>query len=167
MDTTAVDQLKQKNLKGKYLILGAVVLILIVSLFVLISGNGDEVPTAAEIEEQGYMNVDPVEFMRIVEQEPTYTLDVHTPQHDEHIPGTDAFIPYDELDQYSEHLPDDKETRIAIYCRSDNMSHQAAAELAEMGYENIYHLEDGVLQWDAAGLDREPMHFEEPGVQED
>lgn len=78
----------------------------------------------------------------LVKREDVFILDVHIPQQP-HIPGTDAFIPYNELSDHVEKLPTDKNTPIVVYCRSGSMSREAAQELAGLGYTQIYDLEGG------------------------
>ncbi|TXE11132.1 rhodanese-like domain-containing protein [Seonamhaeicola algicola] len=51
----------------------------------------------------------------------------------------DAFI--DEIDKL------DKNKNYYVYCRSGNRSGQACAIMEEMGFENAYNLEGGMLDW--------------------
>lgn len=72
-----------------------------------------------------------------------FLLDTHIPEQ-EHIPSTDAFIPFNEIQMSADSLPADKDTKIVVYCRSGSMSKQASEALIEMGYTNVYDLEGGV-----------------------
>ena len=50
-----------------------------------------------------------------------------------------------------------KDAPIVIYCRSGNMSAQAATELVGAGYTQVYELDGGTNAWQSAGytlLDR-------------
>jgi len=41
----------------------------------------------------------------------------------------------------------DKNKNYYVYCRSGNRSGQACAIMDELGFENAYNLEGGILQW--------------------
>ncbi|KKR71774.1 MAG: Rhodanese domain protein [Microgenomates group bacterium GW2011_GWC1_41_8] len=86
--------------------------------------------------------VDSSRFSELAKQENAFLLDVHIPEQT-HIPGTDAFIPYNEIEKHTDQLPSDKTTPILVYCRSGNMSRQASETLASLGYTTIYDLEGG------------------------
>lgn len=79
-----------------------------------------------------------------------FLLDVHIPEQ-EHIVGTDEFIPFNELASYKPRLPKDKNTEIVVYCRSGSMSQTASQELIDMGYTNVKNLSGGINAWKAAG----------------
>ena len=92
----------------------------------------------------------PAEFSSILAADPDLPLvNVHIPYED-HIDGTDAFIAFDSILE-SPDLPSDKSAPIALYCRSGNMSGQAAAALADAGYTNVIDLDGGMNAWEAGG----------------
>jgi rhodanese-related sulfurtransferase len=78
-------------------------------------------------------------------------VNTHIPYEGE-IAGTDAFIPYDELELYADQLPADQGAKIVLYCRSGRMSEIAATALAQQGYSNVYELDGGMIAWEEAGL---------------
>ena len=96
-------------------------------------------------------DVSPAQFFSAMDTG-AFVIDVHVPEQ-AHIPGTDAFIPYDKISDYASLLPNDKSAPIAVYCRSGHMSDIAAEKLKEMGYTNIINLAGGENAWVSAGMD--------------
>ena len=68
------------------------------------------------------------------------------------IPDTDLSIPYNEISDYLDQLPSDKDAEIVLHCRSDGMSRAAAETLAELGYTNLKNLDGGFNAWVDAGF---------------
>ncbi|MBI3397602.1 DUF1573 domain-containing protein [Candidatus Woesebacteria bacterium] len=87
--------------------------------------------------------VESSEFSRLAKDEKNFLLDVHIPEQT-HIPGTDAFIPYNEISLNLNRLPKDKSTPILVYCRTGRMSEEASKEIAGLGYTNVYDLAGGI-----------------------
>lgn len=77
-------------------------------------------------------------------------IDVHIPEQ-EHIKGTDTFLPYDEIENQLAKLPSEKDAKIVLYCRTGRMSEIAAQKLAEKGYTNVYNVVGGKVEWDKNG----------------
>lgn len=73
-------------------------------------------------------------------------IDVHIPEQ-EHLNGTDTFIPYDDIENQLDKLPSDKNSKIVLYCRTGRMSQIAAEKLAEKGYTNVYNIIGGIVEW--------------------
>jgi len=94
------------------------------------------------------------ELNRIMQQEDIFLVDVHTPEQ-QHIKGTDLFIPYNEIEKYKDKLPKDKNAAIYLYCEGGPMGNAAARSLYELGYRNLFNLEGGEKAWRKAGLDFE------------
>jgi rhodanese-related sulfurtransferase len=94
------------------------------------------------------------ELNRIMQNEDIFLADVHTPEQ-QHIKGTDFFIPYNEIKQYKDKLPKDKNTAIYLYCERGPMGNAAARSFYELGYSNLINLEGGTKAWRKAGLDFE------------
>ena len=86
--------------------------------------------------------VSPSEFAERARDKNAFIVDVHTPEQT-HIPGTDAVIAYDQIEQNLDKLPTDKSTPILVYCRSGSMSATAAKEIAALGFTNVYDLAGG------------------------
>jgi rhodanese-related sulfurtransferase len=100
-----------------------------------------------------YINIQPEELNNYLkEDKDIYLLDVHIPEQP-HIIGTDAFIPFNEIQNNIEKLPEDKNTEIVVYCRSGSMSETASEELIELGYTNVKNLSGGLNAWKAEGYE--------------
>ncbi len=80
-------------------------------------------------------------------------IDVHIPEQ-EHINGTDAFIPYDDIENQLDRLPKDKDSKIVLYCRTGRMSEIAAQTLADRGYTNVYNVVGGIVEWAKKGYEK-------------
>jgi len=82
-------------------------------------------------------------------------LDVRTPEEysKQHI-GAAVNINWNGDDFEQKVAQFDKTKPIYVYCLSGGRSRQAANKLAEMGYQNIYELEGGIMKWNAAGLSK-------------
>lgn len=95
--------------------------------------------------------VSATELNQILQNQDIFLVDVHTPEQ-RHIKGTDLFIPYNEIEKYTDKLPKDKNTAIYLYCESGPMGNAAARSLHELGYDNLINLEGGANAWRKAGL---------------
>ncbi len=98
-----------------------------------------------------YTDVSVAELQTMLENKDFTFVNVHIPFEGD-IPNTDLSIPFDEIDQNLDQLPADKDAKIVLYCRSDRMSGIAAETLVELGYTNIWNLDGGFNDWEAAGL---------------
>lgn len=147
------------EIKRTHLATGAIYLILILSI--------TQFAPVIFQEDNNYEDLNPEEFQQTIDQSNSFTVDVHIPQSDIHIEGTDAFIPYNELEENRDLLPEDKSTPIAVYCRSDNMSSQVAEELTEICYENVYNLEGGTIAWGQQSLPFIEYNYDSVGTKTD
>ena len=76
-----------------------------------------------------------------------FVLNTHTPYQGE-IEGTDLVIEdWQNIVLYKDKLPQDKNKKILVYCRSGRMSSSASQQLIDLGYKNIYDLEGGMDVW--------------------
>ena len=71
------------------------------------------------------------------------------------IPGTDAHIPFTQIDEILKHLGPQKKQPVVVYCRSLPKARMASKKLFEKGYRNIAVLKGGVRAWKKAGYELE------------
>jgi rhodanese-related sulfurtransferase len=112
-------------------------------------GRRVEVPGGA------YSNISVPELQTMLEQKNFPLINVHVPFQGD-LPQTDLSIPFNEITKQLDKLPADKTAPIVLYCRSGNMSTEASAVLAGLGYSRVYNLVGGFNAWRAAGLPMKP-----------
>lgn len=118
-------------------------------------GGGDDSSNSANTDANASPAlVGPDEFAARIEEPGVVTINVHIPDEGS-IAGTDLTIPFDQISESSD-LPDDRDTRLAVYCRSDNMSAAAVNDLEALGYTDIVELDGGFDAWVASGRPLEP-----------
>lgn len=132
--------------------------ILLLSGILAACGSNAGAPTASaptlgvKVQSDGgaYTNITPQELKTMLAHKDFLFVNTHIPYEGE-LEQTDAFVPYDALDQNLGKLPTDKNAKIVLYCRSDRMSTSAAQELVKKGYTNLYNLVGGMNSWEQAG----------------
>jgi len=143
---------------------GALLLLLsALAVFLLASCSGrDDAPTgsdALDLEAQtqsvpvgdgSYTDVSVEGLAALLENKDFPLINVHIPYEGE-IEGTDALIPFNEIEANLDLLPTDKDARIVIYCRSGSMSAQSARTLVELGYTDVWNLDGGMIAWQNSG----------------
>jgi rhodanese-related sulfurtransferase len=82
------------------------------------------------------------------ETEGAQLIDVRTPGefNEGHIPGASN------IDVYSPDFSDkiqalDKDAPVYLYCRSGSRSGSVVAAMKQLGYERVYHLAHGIIDW--------------------
>jgi rhodanese-related sulfurtransferase len=116
------------------------------ALFITACGGSD----TAVIE-----TVPATEAAEILAEPPTglVTLDVRTPEEFDEVriagsSNLDFYAPDfdDRLDALDKTLP------YFVYCRSGNRSGQALDTMRELGFEEVYNLDGGIVAWNEAGF---------------
>ena len=107
-----------------------------------------EQATQAQIEE-----ISPAEAARELEAGGVALVDTREPHEYEeaHIDGGRLVPPGLLRDEIATAVPD-RSQRVLVYCRSGNRSAKAAAQMAELGYEDVANVEGGILAWQEEGL---------------
>lgn len=117
------------------------------------TGNAEEIISSqVSVSGGSYKNIIPAELNTMISNMDFLLINVHIP-FTGNIQNTDLSIPYDQISipEYLNQLPEDKNARIVLYCRSGRMSEIAAAELVSLGYTNIWNLDGGMVAWEQAG----------------
>jgi rhodanese-related sulfurtransferase len=96
--------------------------------------------------------VDPVEFSEVIAEPGVIILDVRTPEEFNagHIENA-ININVADSNFSSEVSKLDKNATVAVYCRSANRSAVATKEMAELGFTDMYDMQGGIIDWEAAG----------------
>jgi rhodanese-related sulfurtransferase len=97
-----------------------------------------------------YSNLNVGQLNEMMAEKDFFLVDVHIPEQ-QHIEGTDLFVPFDQIERNQAKFPADKDTTIIVYCRSGSMSQEASQKLVELGYSRVYNLVGGIQAWNQAG----------------
>lgn len=98
-----------------------------------------------------YTRVPPSAFRVLSGQEGVTLVNTHVPFQGK-LPRTDLSIPYNEIGERVDELPEDKDAKIALYCLGGPMSADAARTLVGLGYTDVWDLGGGMEAWTEAGL---------------
>jgi len=138
------------NKKNTIIISGlAVAAVFSISLFFSSNDKNSVSDNIVTEKKASFSSLNSKELSAMLEKKDFKLVDVHTPEQ-KHIPGTDAFIPYDEIERIVEFLPN-KNERVVLYCRSGSMSKIVADELIGRGYTNVFDLTKGLNEWVGEG----------------
>mgnify|MGYP005837874725 CR=1 FL=1 len=140
-------QLSARRVRG---LVGAGLLVTLLLVAACAQPAANAGPTALKPNADGYIDIKVEQLEELLASEEVLVVNVHIPYEGD-IPGTDASIPFDEIQNRLDQLPADKDAPIVLYCRSGPMSTSAAKVLAAEGYTQIYELDGGMRAWEAAG----------------
>lgn len=101
-------------------------------------------------EGRSYTDVSADELAALLETRDFVLINVHVP-YEGHIVGTDAFVPFDDIEGSLGKPPTDRDAKLLVYCRSGGMSAIAARKLVDLGYTHVVNLDGGMIAWEAAG----------------
>jgi rhodanese-related sulfurtransferase len=101
--------------------------------------------------DDGYVDISVEELAGLLESEQVTLVNARIPYEGE-LPETDLFIPYDEVADHLDQLPD-KDAPVVLYRRSGSMSTSAAQQIAALGHTSALEVDGGFNAWKAAGYD--------------
>lgn len=111
------------------------------------SSAGSEAASAAEKNEDGYVQISQEEAAKLMQTEDCIILDVRTPEEfaEGHIPNAINF-PVERMTSAEMPQLPDKNQLILVYCRSGNRSKTASKQLAQNGYTDVREF-GGIIDW--------------------
>lgn len=97
-----------------------------------------------------YQTISAGQFAQMIDKKDFLLVNVHIPYEGE-IAQTDLLIPFNQIDRYQDRLPEDKNSKIVVYCLMGPMGSIAAGTLARMGYTQVFDLQGGMMAWQNLG----------------
>lgn len=94
-------------------------------------------------------NIDSQKFQKYASQNDFVILDVRTPEEYSEIRIPNSKL----LNFYDTSFPDeisnlDKNKKYLVYCRSGSRSFQTCLFMKQLGFIDVYNLQDGIINWD-------------------
>ena len=101
-----------------------------------------------------FKNLGVEKFAKLASEKGVVILDVRTAEElaDGHLrDAVNAAVNDKDFVSKVEKLIQDKNVKVAVYCRSGRRSANACKMLSATGYKNLFNLEGGILDWQKAG----------------
>lgn len=136
---------------------GAALVLAIMVTLAACSGGGEPTATTTVASSASWTVISPTQLHDMMAKQKVYLVNVHVPFEGD-IPGTDASIPYTDIAGQLDKLPFDEQV-VVIYCRSGNMSTEAAQAMVDSGAPPFYELQGGFYAWQDAGY---PLQLQQP-----
>ncbi len=135
----------------------AIITVILIGAFVLLLKPQSQMSTikssnSPQETASGFSALTSETLASILKKKDFFFVNVHIP-YEGKIKDTDAFIPYDKIADNLDKLPQDKNTKIVLYCRSGRMSEIAGNELVKRGYTDVSHLSGGMIDWEKNGYE--------------
>lgn len=136
--------MKLKPQKVRFAIVAILLVAVFAVAFMVLSRSRDDNPTTPI--SPGIISPETYVSAFVDANRDHFLLDVRTPEEfDEgHIAGA-VNIPVQILDQYLSSVPQDRD--VVLYCRTGNRSQVAMEILNQAGYQNVYDIEGGTVNW--------------------
>lgn len=135
-------------LKVKTIVVAAVGIVILAGVLFIVLNQQKE---TSSLNEDGYLDISSQELSKMMINKDFELINVHIP-YDGEIEGTDSLLPFNDISSNLDMLPEDKSSKIVVYCRSGSMSATASKELVERGYTNILNLSGGMNNWRESGF---------------
>lgn len=129
------------------------IILILLAVVVAACNQGTTEDTAVSLPAKnsaGYTDITVDQLAGMLENKDFTLVNVHIPYEGD-LPQTDLSIPYNGIEANLSQLPADKDARLVIYCRSGNMSTQAAQTLVGLGYTNVIEVDGGMNAWQSSG----------------
>lgn len=104
-----------------------------------------------QVNDEGYRNISSEKLMEIINFKDFVLVNVHIPYEGE-IDGTDLLMPYNNILNNLNKLPEDKTSKIIIYCKRGINSVKISKKLVQLGYTNMINLSGGMSNWKECGF---------------
>ncbi len=153
------------NKTVKYILIGIAVFfgVMFVAMLLMRSDASNQIQTqiknadnqalpAVQISEVSmrYQDISTRDLAVMLENKDFTLINVHIPYIGD-IEGTDVSVAFNDIADNLNKLPQDKNSKIVLYCQSGSMSAVAADTLSQLGYTNVYDVKGGMIQWQKDG----------------